>query len=126
MKRYTKIFFSITFSVVLLVSLTLFSYIYIYPIWNIGTSQANYSETFITSSESPDGKYILEAYRTEPGATVDFSIKVYMINDNKKLLIYNAYHEYDAKIIWVNDSVVLINDKKLDLSLEEKYDWQKT
>lgn len=108
----------------LIVAVALFIRTYIIPILNIGNSQTSNQETFLTSSQSPDGKYNLEAYRTEPGATVDFSIRVYIINGNQKNIIYDAYHEYDAKIIWVNNSTVLINDKILDISRGEKYDWR--
>lgn len=93
-------------------------------IWNIGRTQENNQETFLLSSQSPDGKYILEAYKTEPGATVDFSIKVYLMKGEKKDLIYNAYHEYQAEIIWIDNEIVSINGKTLDLSAGEKHDWR--
>lgn len=93
-------------------------------IWNIVRSQENNQETFLLSSQSPDGKYILEAYKTEPGATVDYSIKVYLMSDEKKELIYNAYHEYQVDIIWFDNEMVSINGRLLDLSIGEKYDWR--
>lgn len=99
-------------------------HIYLKPIWNIGISQENNEETFLLSSQSPDEKYKLEAYKTEPGATVDFSIKVYLINGENKELIYNAYHEYQADILWIDNETVSINGKTLDLSNGEKYDWR--
>lgn len=55
----------------------------------IGISQKNAPETYLTASQSPNGKYRLEAYRTEPGATVDFSIRVYMVKGNIKELVYS-------------------------------------
>ena len=74
---------------------------YIVPVLTIANSQKSVQETFLCSSESPDGKFNLEAYRTEPGATVDYSVRVYMINGNQKEIIYNAYHESEAKIDWL-------------------------
>lgn len=47
-----------------------------------------------------------------------------MSNDDKKL-IYNAYHEYEADIEWISNSQVSINEKELDLSKNETYDWRK-
>lgn len=91
----------------------------------IANSQKNVQETFLCSSESPDGKFNLEAYRTEPGATVDYSVRVYMINGNQKEIIYNAYHESEAKIDWVDNTTVSINGKTLDMSSGETYDWRK-
>ncbi len=90
----------------------------------LGLSQSNCEEKFLTSSISPKHKYTVEAYRTEPGATVDFSVKVYLIKD-KKILIYNAYHEEDAIISWINDDIVLINNKKINITKGETFDWRK-
>ena len=83
------------------------------------------TEVLLTTTSSPDGKYVLEAYKTEPGATVDFSIKVYQILDGKKHLVYNGYHESVVNLNWVNNNVVSINGKELDLSKNETYDWRR-
>ena len=123
MKRTIVIILSIISSVVLIVLLALFIRIYIIPVLNIGESQTNNPETFLMTSQSPDGKYNLEAYRTAPGATVDFSIKVYLTIDDKKSIIYDAYHEYEVEIVWINNATVSINGKTLDISQGEKYDW---
>ena len=123
MKRTIVIILSIISSVVLIVLLALFVRIYIIPVLNIGESQTNDPETFLMTSQSPDGKYNLEAYRTEPGTTVDFSIKVYLTIDDKKSIIYDAYHEYEVEIVWINNTTVSINGKTLDISQGEKYDW---
>lgn len=58
--------------------------VYLISVCNIGVSQKNNQEILLLSTQSPDEKYNLYAYRTEPGATVDFSVKVYSINDEKK------------------------------------------
>ena len=94
------------------------------PALKLGTTQNNVSETLLESSVSPDGKYTLEAYKTEPGATVDFSIKVYIITKTDKSLIYNVYHEYKVDIDWISDNQVSINSRTLDLSKNETYDWR--
>ena len=52
-------------------------------------------------------------------------ISVYMINGNQKEIIYNAYHESEAKIDWVDNTTVSINGKTLDMSSGETYDWRK-
>ena len=90
----------------------------------LGASQTNNKETLLLSSTSPDGEYTVEAYRTEPGATVDFSVKVYLITLREKVLIYNAYHEYSAEIMWVDNETISINGKVLNLSQNDKYDWR--
>lgn len=124
MKRIIVIILSTMACVALMVLLALFIRIYIIPALNIGNSQTNNPETFLIVSQSPDGKYNLEAYRTEPGATVDFSIRVYLTTNDKKSLIYDAYHEYEAKIVWIDNTTVSINGKTLDISQGEKYNWR--
>ena len=85
----------------------------------------NSTEKFLMSSVSPDGNYYLKAYRTEPGATVDFSIKVYIVEDSREKQIYNRYHESSVTITWIDNSTVQINNISLDLSKQQTYDWQK-
>ena len=43
----------------------------------------------------------------------------------QKEIIYNAYHESEAKIDWVDNTTVSINGKTLDMSSGETYDWRK-
>ena len=99
--------------------------VYLTQIYWISKSQNNSNETYLLTSESPDEEYLLKAYKTEPGATVDFSIKVYLVENKTRKLIYNAYHESYANIVWVNNDIVSINGIALDLSKEETYDWRK-
>lgn len=123
MKKKLLVIISISgLIVVLLISILIA--IWFGTVLKLGVSQRNTQETFITSSISPDGEYTLEAYKTEPGATVDFSIKVYIKTDSNKELIYNAYHEYNVKILWISNSKVSINGKTLDLSKNETFDWR--
>ncbi len=93
-------------------------------VFRIGVVQGNADDTLLFCSSSPNGKITLEVYRVEAGATVDFSIKVYRIQGTQKVLIYNAYHEYEATIQWVNDNIVRINGRELNLSQGETYDWR--
>lgn len=125
MKKTVITIISIILGIALVFSLAMLIRNYIVPVLTIANSQKNVQETFLYSSESPDGKYNLEAYRTEPGATVDYSVRVYMINGNQKEIIYNAYHESEAKIDWVDNTTVSINGKTLDMSSGETYDWRK-
>ncbi len=120
MKKAVAIMLSTTCISILIIFLALC----IRMIWKIGNSQTSAQETFLVSSQSPDSEYYLEAYKMEPGATVDFSIKVYMIKGEEKNLIYDAYHEYEAEIVWIDNVTVSINGKMLDLSLGETYDWR--
>lgn len=86
----------------------------------------NAEDTLLLESRSPDGRYVLYAYRTEPGATVDFSVRVYLSCGDRKTLVYDAYHEREVEILWLDDDRVSINNKVLDLSLGETYDWRRS
>lgn len=90
----------------------------------IGFTQDDSDEVYLLSSTSPNGQITLSAFRTEPGATVDYSIKVYMIDEDERTIIYNAYHEDRVNIQWIDDTMVCINGIQLDLSKNETYDWR--
>lgn len=82
-------------------------------------------EELLFESTSPDSSISLEVYRINGGATVDFSIEVYMKKGSRKKLIYNEYHEMDADVEWLSNDVVQINNIRLDLSKKQTYDWRK-
>lgn len=83
------------------------------------------AEEWVQCSVSPDKRIELNAYRTEPGATVDFSIKVYWNKGEDRILIYNAYHESEVDIEWLTKDEVMINHHILNLAKDETYDWKK-
>ncbi len=92
---------------------------------NLADNRDYLNEDFLTQSVSPDGNYHLEAYRTKPGATVDFSIKVYIVKNEKRQQIYDCYHESTVEINWTNNCTVKINNVSLDLSKGQSYDWHR-
>lgn len=103
----------------------LLSFLIIFSGLILCSCRGNSEDTLLLSSQSPSGKYILNAYKTEPNATVDFSVKVYLVRADKQKLIYNAYHEREVDIIWLDDERVSINGRVLDLSIGETFDWRK-
>ncbi len=114
----------IIISVLFLIITTVLLFLCASLVFDIGISQRNMAETYLLTSKSPDGNYTLKAYKTEPGATVDFSVKVYLVDDEEKNLVYNAYHEYEADINWIDNDRVSINGEILNISQGEKYDWR--
>lgn len=62
MKKSVIIAVSIVSSVVLIVLFALFVRFFLIPILNIANSQMNGPEILLADSQSPDGKYYLEAY----------------------------------------------------------------
>lgn len=87
-------------------------------------------DDLILTSTSPNEKYTVEAYLSDQGALGDYAIKVYLLNNGnflnngRKKLIYIKYHDYDAKIEWISDEIISINDITLDISKGETYDWR--
>jgi len=72
---------------------------------------------YISSLDSPDKLHTLKAYRYSGGATMDWSLRVEVVNNktDKKLNIYYVYHEKDADMKWVDNRTVIINGIKLDI-----------
>lgn len=101
--------------------ITLFSVVIILLVSGCGSM---YGEELIATSISPNKTYTVKVYKGNGGATTDFSIIAYIVNDGRKDLIYNKYHDYEADIKWVNDSTIILNGIELDLSKGETYDWR--
>ena len=74
--------------------------------------------------ESPNGEYTIKTYVNNCGVTTDFSVTGELCDDNNKCKeIYNCYHEEDSLVYWINDEMVFINNKKLNI-YEDKYDYR--
>ena len=80
----------------------------------------------IASSLSPNGKYQVNAYLCDGGATVDQAIRaeVMFLDSGKSRNIYWQYHAYDAQIQWISDDQVVINDITLNI-FHDMYDYRK-
>ncbi len=67
--------------------------------------------------DSPTGEYTLRSYRYSGGATVDWTLRVEVLNNetNKKYNIYWVYHEKDAEMKWLDEETVEINGTKLNI-----------
>lgn len=79
----------------------------------------------ISTTESVDGKYKIEAYLIDGGATTDYAVRCYLKINNRlgKKVIYNDYHIKDAEMIWEDNDTVYINGHKIDLP-DGKYDFR--
>lgn len=85
--------------------------------WNLPKGE------YISSLDSPNGKYVLNAYRYSGGATMDWSLRVELENKETKLKtnIYWVYHESDAKMQWIDNQTVKINETKLNIHKEYRF-----
>ena len=81
------------------------------------------SEEFLGETVSSDGKYKVEAYLINGGATVDWSVKCYLREGEIKKEIYRDYHINEANMIWIDNNTISINNHNIDLP-NGKYDFR--
>ena len=80
------------------------------------------SEELLGETVSSDGKYKVEAYLINGGATVDWSVKCYLREGEIKKEIYRDYHINEANMIWIDNNTISINNN-IDLP-NGKYDFR--
>ncbi|HFD2053215.1 TPA: DUF5412 family protein [Clostridium perfringens] len=73
------------------------------------------SEELLGETVSSDGKYKVEAYLINGGATVDWSVKCYLREGDIKKEIYRDYHINEANMIWIDNDTISINNHNIDL-----------
>ncbi|KMK95309.1 hypothetical protein VL03_10700 [Rossellomorea marisflavi] len=81
----------------------------------------------ITEETSPDGRYTVQTFRNNGGATVDYAVLgVLTFNEKDRGVknIYWQYHEEEGKVSWVDDDTVQINDQVLHVP-DEVYDYRR-
>ena len=81
------------------------------------------SEEVLGETVSSDGKYKVEAYLINGGATVDWSVKCYLREGDSKKEIYRDYHINEANMIWIDNDTISINNHNIDLP-NGKYDFR--
>ena len=81
------------------------------------------SEELLGETVSSDGKYKVEAYLINGGATVDWSVKCYLREGESKKEIYRYYHINEANMIWIDNDTISINNHNIDLP-NGKYDFR--
>lgn len=115
-------------SVVLILGLlftgtTAYGVYWIFLDWSRFKDEMNRSTYLPTSL---DGTYTVNAYLSNGAATVSYSVLEELVfnKENKRSKkIYWQYREENAKIEWIDDSTVMINNVQLNL-LDETYDYR--
>ncbi|WP_419748936.1 DUF5412 family protein [Clostridium perfringens] len=81
------------------------------------------SEELLGETVSSDGKYKIEVYLINGGATVDWLVKCYLREGESKKEIYRDYHINEANMIWIDNDTISINNHNIDLP-NGKYDFR--
>ena len=82
-------------------------------------------QVILEQSTSSDGKYTVTSYLNNGGATTDFAVLCQVKNNktNKTKNIYWQYHCETARIEWIDNKKVKINDITLDVT-KDIYDYR--
>lgn len=117
-KRYF-ILSSISFGVICIVISIFLLYKKLYNMDNLPAGD------YLKSLDSPNHNYTLNAYRYSGGATMDWTLRVEVVNnkDGNCRNIYWNYHESEANMKWLSNEIVKINNKKLNVKMD-KYDYR--
>lgn len=110
-----------------LIFLLIISAIIGYGVYWVFFDWSRFKGELISQSVSPDGTYTVNAYVSDGGATVSYTVLGELIfnNENKSpKKIYWQYREDEAEIEWADDSTVMINDVQLKLP-NETYDYRR-
>ncbi|SUY46583.1 Uncharacterised protein [Clostridium putrefaciens] len=81
---------------------------------------------YLSSSTSPNGRYVIRTYLCNGGATVYYEVRGELIINNKNKKVKNIYWEYKinvSEITFDNDDTVIINGYNINLP-NGKYDWR--
>lgn len=82
---------------------------------------------FLYAVDSPNGDYTVNAYIVRGNATVAESIRVELIFNNNKRAPKNIYWQYrqlTVDITWLDNTTVIINGIKLDVT-KNVYDFRR-
>lgn len=78
---------------------------------------------FLYEDTSPKGTYTLKVYVSEPALSAD-AVRVELVDRNgRRKNIYWEYRDSAARITWIDDDTVKINDHELNLP-NDQYDWR--
>lgn len=120
-KAYKNVFILIFIWLLFFVSVIGYGIYWLFFDWS------RFKDELINSSTSPNGIYTINAYLSNSGATVSYTVLGELVfnKENKRpKKIYWQYQEEFATIEWIDDNTVIINDVTLDLP-KETYDYRR-
>ena len=82
----------------------------------------------ISEVTSPNGKYTINAYVSEGGATTDFTVLgelIYNTINKRTKNIYWNYHEDTANMQWIDNDTAIINGHQLNV-LHDTFDFRRS
>lgn len=79
--------------------------------------------TLLKKHNSPDGKYVLNTYLVNEGATVDYAVRGELVSEKGVKNIYWDYHIDNAEVCWIDNENVNINGHVLNVN-KDVYDYR--
>ena len=79
--------------------------------------------TLLEGYASPDGKYVLNTYLVNEGATVDYAVRGELVSEKETKNIYWDYHVDNAQVSWIDNENVSINGHVLNVNTDV-YDYR--
>lgn len=84
-------------------------------------------EKFVGEYPSPNSTYTVEIYQNDGGATTDYAVLGVLCKKSDSSYHRNIYwenHTDSAEVKWLDDDTVVINGKKIQNVLKDKYDFR--
>ena len=84
-------------------------------------------EKLLGEYPSPNSTYTVEIYQNDGGATTDYAVLGVLRKKSDSSYSRNIYWEYhtdSAEVKWLDDDTVVINGKKIQNVLKDKYDFR--
>jgi hypothetical protein len=91
----------------------------------VGCNMNNLPEGELKNTvKSPNGKYMVNLYLCDGGATTDYAVRGEIVySEKEKKTIYWNYHCEETEASWLDNENVIINGIELNI-FEDEYDWR--
>lgn len=84
-------------------------------------------EKLVSEYSSPNSTYTVEIYQNDGGATTDYAVLGVLRKKSDSSYSRNIYwenHTDSAEVEWLDDDTVIINGRKIQNVLKNKYDFR--
>lgn len=99
----------------------------VYVAWNVLTLQGVTGGELVKSTPSPNGDYTIHTFFRDGGVETAHSVRCELVNvkTNESKNIYFNFPDYNPFVEWLDQDLVKIGNKTLNISEGETYDWRR-